>query len=634
MRLFLLCYVFLQSTLLISQSSIDITSYTIPEALKENANSIILDERITVQIPAIDKQIVTTYQVITVLNKNGNSAVNAFEYYDDNMKVKGIGMTVYDKNGERIKEIKKRDFNDVSAVEGGTLYSESRIMFARYTPKEYPYTIVYESEVESKTTAFITPFQAARDYYTSTVKSHYEIQVLPELELKHKIYNSDDEIVKINENIGKVVIEATNVKAIVPENQGLTISGIVPRVQFGLNYFELKGVEGIGSDWKSFGKWMNESLLSETKEVSEATRQEILALTKDAPNNIDKAKRIYEYMQNRTRYISVQIGIGGWKPMLANDVDQLGYGDCKALTNYTKALMDVAEVPSYYTVINSSSAKEDITADFTSIQGNHVILAIPNENDEMVWLECTSQQTPFGYIGSSTDDRNALVITPDGGKIVKTKKYNLEENKLLTTGTVTVTEAGGIKGQVHIESTGILYGSHFGIEYLDAKDRNDYYKEYWDYINNLELQDVQLDNDKDGIVFKEDITFNADSYATYVGEEMIVAANIVTKSTYIPTRYKDRKQPLVISRSYNYEDEITIKLPENMSIKFIPEPISVTSEFGEYTVDVTKGEDGNLTYKRYLKVKEGTYASDQYKAYRSFRRKIAKGDNQKIILTK
>ncbi|GGG26768.1 hypothetical protein GCM10011344_29440 [Dokdonia pacifica] len=633
MRLLILCCILLQSTLLIAQNSFNFSSNTIPEDLKKDANSIIIDERISVNIPAIDKQIVNTYQVITVLNKNGNRAVNAYEYYDDNMKIKDIGITVYDKNGEKIKEVKKRDFNDVSAVEGGTLYSESRIMFADYTPDEYPYTIVFESEVESKTTAFISPFYAAQDYYTSTLKSLYTIEVLPELELKYKVYNDDDSVLKINELTGKIVVEATNVKAVVPENQGLTISGIVPKIQFGLNHFELKGVQGIGDDWNSFGKWMNESLLSETKEVSEATRKEILALTKDAPTAIDKAKIVYEYMQNRTRYISVQIGIGGWKPMLANDVDQLGYGDCKALTNYTKALMDVAEIPSYYTVINSSSEKEDITPDFTSIQGNHVILAVPND-EEMVWLECTSQQTPFGYIGASTDDRNALVITPEGGKIMKTKKYDLEENKLLTTGVVTVNEAGAIEGDVHLESTGILYGSHFGLEFLDAKDKNEYYKEYWDYINNLKLIDIQLDNNKDEVVFKEDVTFSADSYATYVGEEMILPANFVTRSNYIPTRYKDRKQPLVISRSYNYEDEVTIKLPEGMNVKFVPEPIQVVSDFGEYTMSIVKEENGDLTYKRYLKVQEGMYPKDQYKAYRSFRRKIAKGDNQKIILTK
>jgi hypothetical protein len=53
---------------------------------------------------------------------------------------------------------------------------------------------------------------------------------------------------------------------------------------------------------------------------------------------IMKAKLIYDYVQQKSRYVSIQVGIGGWKPMDASDVDRLGYGDCKGLTNYTKAL--------------------------------------------------------------------------------------------------------------------------------------------------------------------------------------------------------------------------------------------------------------------------------------------------------
>jgi hypothetical protein len=41
--------------------------------------------------------------------------------------------------------------------------------------------------------------------------------------------------------------------------------------------------------------------------------------------------------------------------MLATDVDRLGYGDCKALTNYTLAAVDVA---SYNVVLYGDSTKK------------------------------------------------------------------------------------------------------------------------------------------------------------------------------------------------------------------------------------------------------------------------------------
>ena len=81
--------------------------------------------------------------------------------------------------------------------------------------------------------------------------------------------------------------------------------------------------------------------------------------------------------------------------MLASDVDKLGYGDCKALTNYTKTLLDAVDVESYYTVVYGGKRIRNIDKEFSATEGNHVILCLPNEED-YIWLECTSQKTPFG----------------------------------------------------------------------------------------------------------------------------------------------------------------------------------------------------------------------------------------------
>ena len=152
---------------------------------------------------------------------------------------------------------------------------------------------------------------------------------------------------------------------------------------------------------------------------------------------------VYEYFQNKTRYVNVQIGIGGWQPIEANTVDRLGYGDCKALAFYLKTLLDKVGVKSYYTIIHAGNDAEALIKDFPSNQFNHVILCVPMENKkDTIWLESTNQIIPFGYIGTFTDDRDALLIDESGGRIVHTPKYTAQDNIIIRKATVTLMENG------------------------------------------------------------------------------------------------------------------------------------------------------------------------------------------------
>jgi hypothetical protein len=54
--------------------------------------------------------------------------------------------------------------------------------------------------------------------------------------------------------------------------------------------------------------------------------------------NEEKIQFLYRYLQNNYRYVSIQLGIGGWQAQTAKYTLQQKFGDCKALVTIMKGL--------------------------------------------------------------------------------------------------------------------------------------------------------------------------------------------------------------------------------------------------------------------------------------------------------
>lgn len=604
--------------------------YTIPEELKKNTDAVIRLENTLIEIQDQENMLITYQKVITVLNDNGDNDVESYLYYRPSMKIKSLEAQILDINGDIVEKIKEKDFIDRSIVDG--FYSESRLKYYQHTAITYPYTIVLTYSYKSSLTAFLANWTPIEGYYLSTEKNIFEIHAPPELGLHIKETNLNNFQYTKTELADGYKYTATNIAAIKPETYSPPTNTLFPKVRFALKKFHLEGENGEATDWKKFGKWMYDDLLVDTYDLPEATKSKIKRLVENKTSTYEKAKAVYEYMQQNTRYISIQVGIGGWKPMKASEVDALGYGDCKALTNYTKNLMDAAGVTSYYTVVSAGKEKVNIEKDFTAMQGNHIILQIPTE-DKNVWVDCTSQIHPFDFIGDFTDDRDVLVIKPDGGEIVHTATYLNDDNLQLTNATCSIDENGKLIGSVTVKTYGTQYDNRFYITNKTSKELDKYYKNYWDNINNLTIENYKHTNNKDKIEFVEEVKLNANNYMNFSGEIGLISPNIFNKISSTPDRYKSRNTPLYIERGFMDKDLFEIKLPASLKADSLPETITIDNDFGHYSISVEIKEN-TIVYKREFGLKAGTYAKEKYSEFRKFLRTVSKTDDIKIIIKK
>lgn len=606
---------------------------TVPDHLKLNADAVVRLDQTLVTVESRRDMTIYTKRIVTVLNEKGDRYVYPVAYYSDSRKITKLYARIYDASGKEIEKIKEKDFADRPRL-NGALYTDSRYKVMNYVPVTYPYTVEFVSETKTRNTASLPDWHPVTDYYVSTEKSEYKVTCPPETGLRYKEVNMAGYPVKgVSEN-ALLHYEATALPAVLPEEYSPSFGAMFPKLLVTLDKFHVNGVDGDISDWNDMGIWMSNSILAGRDQLPEATKQQVKRLVENIDDPMEKARKVVEYVQENTRYISVQVGIGGIQPIPASEVDEVKYGDCKGLTNYTKALLEVAGVPSYYTVVEAGSEKEGLEEDFASLgQGNHAILCIP-DGEKNVFMDCTSQVHPFGFIGDFTDDRRVLIVKPEGGEIVTTTSYVNDENYQKTTAKVTIAENGTVTANVDILTKGIQYDSRFPLDRASEEDRKKYYKKYWGNINNLQLKEIHHHNDKAKVQFTQHVAMSFDNYVTPASGGMLVTVNMFNNTIPVPTRYRNRKFPVEISRGFLDEDEYTIEIPDNHTVASLPDPVKIENEFGSYEMHCEASGEKQIVFRRKFALKKGLHGKEDYNDFRDFIKKVSRSDQSKLIINK
>jgi hypothetical protein len=295
------------------------------------------------------------------------------------------------------------------------------------------------------------------------------------------------------------------------------------------------------------------------------------------------------------------------------------------------ALLKEVGIKGYYTTVNAGNFEASVITDFPSHQSNHVIVAVPNESDT-IWLECTSQTSPFGYMGKFTAERKALMITDTGGKLVNTVKYAADKNVQNTKADVFLELNGNAKAKLKTTYKGLQYenGNLDNILGDNYDDQKKWLQKNLD-IPTYDITFFQMTNKKDRIpsaIVNADLTLSR--LATVSGKRIFITPNLVNRSTFIPEKMETRKTNLVRRMAYTDIDTIAYHLPEGIYPEFLPQPIKFESRFGHYEIDF-KLDQHNLLYIRKVKMNKGEFPAESYKEFVEFYRNINKADNIKMV---
>lgn len=466
--------------------------------------------------------------------------------YDQLNEIKSFELEIKDVlTGKSLKKVRIKDMGDAPFIQSFSVFEDFRYKYYEVTAAKYPIEVTIRSEVFSKTNFSLREWLPSPNSNQKVTQSSFTVNYPTDLGLKYK---------EINILSGKSLSEANGVTTIKWSEKNLAANSIRPDSKLVLApvKFLLGQYQGEMSDWSQLAAWQYE--LNKGRNVlPEEFKAKVLAMVAGVEEPYAKIQILYSYLQKNFRYVSIQLGIGGWQTMTAADVVKNAYGDCKALTNLMKSMLEVVGIPSNYTLVRAGANAKDIEVDFPANQFNHVILQVPTDTNP-IWLECTSNLHPAGFLGDFTRDRHVLVTKEGGGYLSKTPAYDTEEWNLIQSQSKVIIDP---QGNATITSKQQLFGN-FSEDMLSVKNSLDE-RQQRDFLNGTSVISGLIVRDYNIEIFKLDSL--PKSEITYDG--VVQKFSQATAKRVILKAFMGKLSPHHLeNKTLKQVDEYEIELPE------------------------------------------------------------------------
>lgn len=544
--------------------------------------------------------------------------------------------TITDANGKVVRKLKKGDLT--RSEYSSHLASDSYFYFLEYQPTSYPITVTFDWEERFTGGIKSYPIFAPINRYDVEVRQATYRLITPSSEpLRYHSRNCDPQI-QTREEKGRLIheIQMGPLPALKRQSWGLPLDDRIPLVYFAPASFDYQGTHCDLTDWQTFGQW-SAQLLQGRDQLPQPLIDKLRQLTDTCHSDRSRVEAVRRFMAQTTRYVSIQLGIGGWQPMSATEVYQKGMGDCKALTNYFCSMLHALGLPADYVLISTDDRQ--MLPDFPTLQQfDHVVARVPLPADTL-WVECTNPNLPAGYVPEGWSGHEALVISDQG--IVKALTPCLpddecrEENHYL----VEVDPQGNATITTHSIETGRCWEDDRRLTQYPLADQKKSLQSSF-LLPTSTISDVKIQSQDTKLTL--DWTAQSQGYAKRTGQRLFIP---ISPTRYVtPRQNNDDPHPIDMRESgYVRVDSITLVIPEGYELETLPKPRTIDTPMASYSLEVTApcaqdadaGSARSIFIVARMQLHSGLYAdADALPTWLQFIKDRSQANESKVVVKK
>lgn len=403
--------------------------------------------------------------------------------------------------------------------------------------------------------------------------------------------------------------------------------------------------------WPGIGSWFLE-LSRDRRIASSDIRAKVAEITAATSTDLERIRVLARFVQREVRYVSIQLGIGGFQPHPASEVFVNRYGDCKDKATLLAVMLAEAGIDSMPVLVNT--ARSHVQAGTPpSLQFDHVILAIrlprgtrddsllatiDEEDGELLFFDPTDELTPLGRIRGELQDNVGLLVLPDQSRLVTLPRALPDRTGIHRSARFRLDDRGTLAGSVVETITGQEALAHRGALRAAPNQREG------NRIVELRLaQSLSAFNlvaatarnqDAIELPLQWEYELSAPAFARNTGELVIIRPRVLgIEAVTLPGEDNKREHDLMLVEPRLSRDEVVIEIPAGFAVESLPDSVEIDAGFAAYRSQ-TRFDGTTITYSRSHEIRELTIPASRIEEFRSLHREIARDERAVVVLKK
>ncbi|OGC02173.1 hypothetical protein A2V82_00625 [candidate division KSB1 bacterium RBG_16_48_16] len=574
----------------------------------------------------LSRSVLKRHQIIKILNRKGYPYANVTIPYSSSTKIRNIKARTISPDGE-IFLLDEKKIYDITLYPDFIFYSDVRAKRFSF-PAEDDGCILemtWEKHIASYSYWDYWQFQ----YDIPVLISRYSLFTSSKWPVSWRTIGVEAKPEEIYQgsNIKKYKWELHDIEPFVAEEAMPPLDRVVASV-----LFSPPGIES----WDDFASWYH-SLIKGRLQPNAETAELAHRLTDPMSSEREKLQHLYEFVRDKIRYVAIEIGIGGYQPHFAHEVQKNRYGDCKDKVILLCALaqaigMDVRPV----IISTAQNGKVDTTVTSHTLF-NHVIARAVLPDSSEIWMDATDSYCPFDDLPWYDQNRLVIEIKHDGGKEWLTTPFSIiEKNAISKSWMFQIDSLYNCLAQAEF-----TYDGNAGLEmrhrlgHLSVRDRTRWLmadlQARFPYMDSIDIVVENIDDLQSPVSIKS--TF---SWKLPVATAGAVQFNLDDFCQFQLNRLffeSKRHFPIELPFPYTTADVIKVRLPDNLEFSINLRNNFLNESFGDYQLRYFQDERF-LKINRHFALRQIDIPAADYDDFRGFLANIAQLDKSFFLVKK